>query len=130
MASLFLGGADDLSSSCPTSQEPTHTVSVPQVFQTAEAALQFSGSMYPSHPYRPGQGQVDDPRSHSERRVSIQTPSQDDQSPSADHSGTLTDRQLLARSLSQGPPQAAQREEPPLEMRYRYDSPNDQARAT
>ena len=33
VASLFVGGADDLSSSCPTSQEPSQAMTVPQVFQ-------------------------------------------------------------------------------------------------
>ena len=65
-----------------------------------------------------------DPRAHSERRVSIQTPSQDDQQES------LTERQLLARSLSQGPSQTPQREQPPLELRFRYDGTTDRARGT
>ena len=42
VASIFLSGAEDLSSSCPTSQEPAQTV--PQIFQSAGAALTTSGS--------------------------------------------------------------------------------------
>ena len=82
VASIFQGGAEDLSSSCPTSQEPVQTV--PQIFQAAGAALSMGGSMQAT-PLRGMAGdQADpprDPRSQSERRrrVSIQTPpSQDD----------------------------------------------------
>ena len=41
VASIFQGGAEDLSSSCPTSQEPVQTVS--QIFQSAGAALSMGG---------------------------------------------------------------------------------------
>ena len=78
VASLFTGGADELSSSCPTAQEPSHPVTIPQVFQTAGAAMQLSGSMYPSQVQRRAQNATDpprDPRAQSERRVNIQTPS-------------------------------------------------------
>ena len=78
VASLFLGGAEDLSSSCPTSQEPAQTV--PQMFQSAGAALSTSGSAYttPQRGIVAGQsGPPRDPRSQSERRrVMIQTPPQ------------------------------------------------------
>ena len=41
VASIFQGGAEDLSSSCPTSQEPAQTV--PQIFQSAGALQPMGG---------------------------------------------------------------------------------------
>ena len=76
VASIFQGGVEDLSSSCPTSQEPA--VSVPYLFQTAGANLPLGGSPQASPPQSTIAGQSGpprDPRSQSERRrVSIQTP--------------------------------------------------------
>ena len=45
VASIFQGGDEDLTSSCPTSQEPV--VSVPFLFQTAGANLPLGGSPHP-----------------------------------------------------------------------------------
>ena len=84
VASIFQGGAEDLSSSCPTSQEPVQ--SVPQIFQAAGAALSMGGSVQTTPPRGMVTDQVDppsDPRSQSERRrrVSTQTPPTQDEVP-------------------------------------------------
>ena len=91
MASLLLGGPEDLSSSCPTSQEPAQTV--PQMFQSSGAALQAGGSAYPSPHCGIVAGQTDpprDPRSQSERRVSIQTPPQETTAEGGQRPGMFT----------------------------------------
>ena len=77
MAAIFQAGAEDLSSSCPTSQEPAQSVS--QIFQTAGAALPIGVPIQATPPRVMARDQADpprDPRSQSERRrrVSIQTP--------------------------------------------------------
>ena len=46
VASMFQGGDEDLTSSCPTSQEPA--LSVPYLFQTAGANLPLGGSLVKS----------------------------------------------------------------------------------
>ena len=48
VASIFQGGDEDLTSSCPTSQEPV--VSVPSLFQTAGANLPLGGLPQPNPP--------------------------------------------------------------------------------
>ena len=101
VASIFQGGADDLSSSCPTSQEPAQTV--PQIFQAAGAALSMGG--VPATPLRgmtTSQGDPPrDPRSQSERRrrVSIQTPPSQDEAPVGTHA-PFTGRAFQLRSTS------------------------------
>ena len=77
VAALFQGRDEELTSSCPTSQEPV--VSVPSLFQTAGANLPLGGTpqVNPPPTIIAGQsGPPRDPRSQSERRrrVSIQTP--------------------------------------------------------
>ena len=105
VASIFLSGAEDLSSSCPTSQEPAQTV--PQVFQSAGAALSTSGSAHTTPQRGIVAGQSDpprDPRSQSERRrVSIQTPTQQNVTEGGQHPGMFTGRPFQLRSISAEP---------------------------
>ena len=84
VAAIFQGRDEDLTSSCPTSQEPV--VSVPFLFQTAGANLPLGGSPQATPPPSTIAGQTGpprDPRSQSERRrrVSIQTPPTPDEVP-------------------------------------------------
>ena len=86
MAAIFQAGAEDLSSSCPTSQEPIQ--SVPHLFQMAGATLPMGGSpqtIPPRGNTTDQSGPPRDPRSQSERRrrVSIQTPPAPDDPPEA-----------------------------------------------
>ena len=63
-----------------------------------------SGSVNPSHPYRPAPGRLDpprDPRSQSERRVSIRVPPSSDQATSGHHSGPAMDQSMSSRWLNQ-----------------------------
>ena len=115
VASIFQGGAEDLSSSCPTSQEPVQTV--PQIFQAAGAAL----SSIQGDPPR-------DPRSQSEhrRRVSIQTPPIQDEVPEGQIPVPFSGRPLQPRSMS-AEPQLPLGEYSHLESRQ---DPNQQGRST
>ena len=133
VASLFQGGAEDLSSSCPTSQEPAQ--SVPQMFQAAGAAL-YTEPMQVTPQRGMTRDQTDpprDPRSQSERRrrVSIQSPpSRDDppegQVPVGQISAPFSGRPFQLRSTS-AEPQLPQGEYPSLELRR---DPNRQGRST
>ena len=128
VASIFLGGAEDLSSSCPTSQEPVQTV--PQLFQSAGAALHASGSVYPS-PQRgivAGQsGPPRDPRSQSERRVIIETPPQGNTAEESQHPEMFTGRPFQLRPSSVEPPQLPPGDYSLLESRR---DPSQQGRST
>ena len=101
VASLFTGGPDELSSSCPTSQEPSQPMSVPQLFQAAGDAIQGSGSVHSAHPYyRAPQGRSDpprDPRSQSKRRVVIQYPPSSETPTSGHHSDPSGSRPSASR---------------------------------
>ena len=106
VASIFQSGAEDLSSSCPTSQEPAQPV--PQLFQAAGAALAMGGSI----PATPLRGMTRDPtdpprdpRSQSERRrrVSIQTPPSQDEPPQGQAPAHFTGRPFQLRSTSAEP---------------------------
>ena len=69
VASMVQGGDEDLTSSCPTSQEPA--LSVPYLFQTAGANLPLGGSPQATPPHSTitdQSGPPRDPRSQSERR--------------------------------------------------------------
>ena len=106
VASIFQGGDEDLTSSCPTSQEPV--VSVPSLFQTAGANLPLGGlpQVTPPPTIVAGQpGPPRDPRSQSERRrrVSIQTPPTPDEVPLGQIPVPFAGRQLPPRSTSAEP---------------------------
>ena len=107
VASLFQGRDEELTSSCPTSQEPV--VSVPSLFQTAGANLPLGGSPQATPPPTIMAGQLDpprDPRSQSERRrrVSIQTPPNPDEIPLGQIPVPFVEgRQLSSRSISAEP---------------------------
>ena len=105
VASIFQGGVEDLSSSCPTSQEPA--VSVPFLLQTAGANLPLGGSPQATPPQSniaSQSGPPRDPRSQSERRrVSIQTPPPTDGVPEAQRPVPFAGRPLLPRSTSAEP---------------------------
>ena len=129
VASIFLGGAEDLSSSCPTSQEPAQTV--PQIFQSAGAALHMGGSAQATPQRGMAAGQVDpprDPRSQSERRrrVSIQTPPQQGTTEEGQNPGLFTGRPFQLRSNS-AEPQLPPGDYSLLESRQ---DPNQQGRST
>ena len=99
-------GAEDLSSSCPTSQEPAQTV--PQIFQSAGAAIASRGTAQatPQHGIITGQSDPPrDPRSQSERRrrVVIQTPSPQDGTPQGQIPAPFTGRSFQLRSSSAEP---------------------------
>ena len=106
VASLFQGGVEELSSSCPTSQEPVQ--SVPYLFQTAGTTLSVGG--WPQAPPPRGittdqPGPPRDPRSQSvrRRRVSIQTPPATDDPPEAQIPVPFAGRPLPPRSASAEP---------------------------
>ena len=126
VASIFQGGAEDLSSSCPTPQEPAQTV--PQIFQSAGAAL-HTGGLAPNTP-QPGvratpSDPPQDPRSQSERRrVVIRTPQED--SPQGRIPAPFTGRAYQLRSSS-AEPQLPPGENSLLESRQ---DPQQQGRST
>ena len=105
VASMFQGVDEDLTSSCPTSQEPV--LSVPSLFQTAGANLPLGGMPRPIPPPTSIAGQSGpprDPRSQSERRrVSIQTPPNPDEIPLGQIPVPFAGRQLSSRSISAEP---------------------------
>ena len=106
VASIFQGGDEDLTSSCPTSQEPV--VSVPSLFQTAGANLPLGGLPQATPPPTSMAGQSGpprDPRSQSERRrrVSIQAPPNPDEVPLGQIPVPFAGRQLSSRSISAEP---------------------------
>ena len=129
MAAIFQAGAEDLSSSCPTSQEPTQ--SVPHLFQMAGATLPMGGppQAIPPHDNTTDQsGPPRDPRSQSERRrrVSIQTPPALDNPSEAQIPVPFAGRPLLPRSAS-AEPQLPQGDYSVLESRQ---DPHQQGRST
>ena len=104
VASIFLQGAEDLSSSCLTSQEPAQTV--PQIVQSAGAGLPNTGMANPS-PQRgiaiAQSGPPRDPRSQSERRrVVIETP-QENTIGESQQPGMFAGRPFQLRSNSAEP---------------------------
>ena len=106
MASIVQAGPEDLSSSCPTSQEPIQ--SVPHLFQMAGATLPMGGSPQAIPPRgitTDQSGPPRDPRSQSERRrrVSIQTPPAPDDPPEAQIPVPFGGRPFLRRSASAEP---------------------------
>ena len=110
VASIFQSGAEDLSSSCPTSQKPAQPV--PQIFQAAGAALSMGGSI----PATPLRGMTRDPtdpprdpRSQSERRrrVSIQTPPSRDEPPEGQIPAPFHRKTIPAQINNCGPTTAA-----------------------
>ena len=106
VASIFQGRDEELTSSCPTSQEPV--VSVPSLFQTAGANLPLGGLPQVTPPptsIAGQQGPPRDPRSQSERRrrVSIQTPPNPDEVPLGQIPVPFEGRQLSSRSISAEP---------------------------
>ena len=129
VASIFQGGAKDLSSACPTSQEPAQTVS--QIFQSAGAALSTGGPVQSTPLRGTATGQSDpprDPRSQSERRgrVSIQTPPSQDDTPQGQIPAPFTGRAFQLRSNS-AEPQLPPGDYSVLESRR---DPNQQGRST
>ena len=128
VASMFQGGVEDLSSSCPTSQEPA--VSVPFLFQTAGANLPLGGSPQATPPQSniaSQSGPPRDPRSQSERRrVSIQTPPTPDGVPEGQIPVPFGGRPLLPRSTS-AEPQAPSGDYSVLQTRQ---DPHQQGRST
>ena len=129
VAAIFQGGDEDLTSSCPTSQEPA--VSVPFLFQTAGANLPLGGSPQATPPPSTIAGQSGpprDPRSQSERRrrVSIQTPPTPDEVPVGQIPAPFAGRPLLPRSTS-AEPHAPSGDYTVLQTRQ---DPNQQGRST
>ena len=128
MAAIFQAGAEDLSSSCPTSQEPAP--SVPYLFQMAGATLPMGGSPQPIPPSdntTDQSGPPRDPRSQSERRrrVSIQTPPALDNPSEAQIPVPFGGRPFLPRSASAEP----QRPQGDYSALARQD-PHQQGRST
>ena len=128
VASIFQGGVEDLSSSCPTSQEPA--VSVPFLFQNAGANLPLGGSPQATPPQSNiaiQSGPPRDPRSQSERRrVSIQTPPPTDGVPEEQIPVPFAGRPMLPRSTS-AEPQAPPGDHSVLQSRQ---DPHRQGRST
>ena len=128
VASIFQGRDEELTSSCPTSQEPV--VSVPSLFQTAGANLPLGGVLQSNPPPISTAGQSGpprDPRSQSERRrVSIQTPPNPDEIPLGQIPVPFAGRQLSSRSISAEP--TAPSADPSI-LQSRQD-PHQQGRST
>ena len=128
VASIFQGGDEDLTSSCPTSQEPA--VSVPSLFQNAGANLPLGGSPQATPPQSNlanQSGPPRDPRAQSERRrVSIQTPPTPDGVPVGQIRVPFAGRPPPLRSTS-AEPQAQSGDYSVLQSRQ---DPNQQGRST